>query len=180
MALIDRGNLNGARKNIDAGIHVTGMALGSTALYEWLADEPGVQFRGADYTHEISVIRQLDNFVSINSAVEVDLYGQVNAEFAGGRQLSGTGGSVDFMRSARASKGGRSIVAMNATARGGSVSRIVPKVEMVTALRTDVDMVVTEFGVAELDGVSVAERVRRLIRIAAPDFRDQLLDLAPV
>jgi 4-hydroxybutyrate CoA-transferase len=180
MALIDRGNLNGVRKNIDVGIHVTGMALGSTALYEWLADEPGVQFRGADYTHEISVILQLDNFVSINSAVEVDLYGQVNAEFAGGRQLSGTGGSVDFMRSARASKGGRSIVAMNATARGGSVSRIVPKVEMVTALRTDVDMVVTEFGVAELDGVSVAERARRLIRIAAPDFRDQLLDVAPV
>lgn len=180
MALIRAGNLNGSRKAIDSGVHVTGMALGSTALYEWLAEEPTVQFRGADHTHEIAVIRQLENFVSINSAVEVDLYGQVNAEFAGGRQLSGTGGSVDFMRSARASKGGRSIVAMNATARGGTVSRIVPKVEMVTALRTDVDLVVTEFGVAKLDGIPTAERARRLIEIAAPEFRDELLDLAPV
>ncbi len=174
MALIRSGNLTGVRKAVDTGRHVTGMALGSAGLYDWLAETPEVVFRGADYTHEVSVIGQLDNFVSINSAVEVDLYGQVNAEFAGGRQLSGTGGSVDFMRSARASRGGRSIVAMNATARGGQVSRIVPKVEMVTALRTDVDMVVTEFGVARLDGVPVAERARRLIEIAAPEFRDQL------
>ena len=180
MGLIRAGNLNGSRKAIDTGAHITGMALGSTALYEWLADTPAVQFRGADHTHEIGVIRQLENFVSINSAVEVDLYGQVNAEFAGGRQLSGTGGSVDFMRSARASRGGRSIVAMNATARGGTVSRIVPKVEMVTALRTDVDLVVTEFGVAKLDGVPADERARRLINIAAPEFRDALLDGAPV
>lgn len=180
MALIRAGNLTGSRKAIDAGLHVTGMALGSRGLYEWLAETPAVAFRGADHTHEIGVIRQLDNFVSINSAVEVDLFGQVNAEFAGGRQLSGTGGSVDFMRSARASRGGRSIVAMNATARGGSLSRIVPKVEMVTALRTDVDLVVTEHGVAKLDGVPVAERARRLIEIAAPEFREQLLDLAPV
>jgi 4-hydroxybutyrate CoA-transferase len=180
MALIRAGNLNGARKTIDKGLHITGMALGSRSLYDWLAETPTVQFRGADHTHEIGVIRQLENFVSINSAVEVDLYGQVNAEFAGGRQLSGTGGSVDFMRSARASRGGRSIVAMNATARGGMVSRIVPKVEMVTALRTDVDLVVTEFGVAKLDGIPVPERARRLIQIAAPEFRDELLDLAPV
>ncbi len=180
MSLIRAGNLNGSRKAVDSGVHITGMALGSVELYDWLADTPAVQFRGADYTHEISVIRQLANFVSINSAVEVDLYGQVNAEFAGGRQLSGTGGSVDFMRAARASNGGRSIVAMNATARGGSVSRIVPKVEMVTALRTDVDLVVTEFGVAKLAGVPVAERARRLIQVAAPEFRDELLDLAPV
>lgn len=179
MALIRAGNLTGVKKAVDAGLHITGMALGSAELYAWLADTPEVTFRGADHTHEISVIRQLDNFVSINSAVEVDLYGQVNAEYAGGRQLSGTGGSVDFMRSARASRGGRSVVAMNATARGGSVSRIVPKVDMVTALRTDVDLVVTEFGVAKLDGVPVAERARRLIEIAAPDFRDQLSDLAP-
>lgn len=179
MALIRGGNLTGLHKGVDTGLHITGMALGSAELYGWLADTPEVTFRGADHTHEISVIRQLDNFVSINSAVEVDLYGQVNAEYAGGRQLSGTGGSVDFMRSARASRGGRSVVAMNATARGGSVSRIVAKVDMVTALRTDVDLVVTEFGVAKLDGVPVAERARRLIEIAAPGFRDQLSDLAP-
>ena len=180
MTLIREGNVSGAQKAVDKGCHVTGMALGSEALYEWLADTESVLFRGANYTHEVSVIGQLDNFVSVNSAVEVDLYGQVNAEFAGGRQISGTGGSVDFMRAARASKGGRSIVAMNATARGGTVSRIVPRVDMVTALRTDVDRVVTEYGVAELDGRSVAERAEALIGIAAPDFREVLRDQAPI
>ncbi|MFV2091063.1 MAG: acetyl-CoA hydrolase/transferase C-terminal domain-containing protein, partial [Pseudomonadales bacterium] len=105
---------------------------------------------------------------------------QVNAEYAGGRQLSGTGGSVDFMRAARVSRGGRSIIAMNARARTGSVSRIVPRVEMVTALRTDVDMVVTEYGVARLDGRSVPERAEALIEIAAPRFRDALRDEAPI
>ena len=122
----------------------------------------------------IGIIRQLDQFVSINSAVEVDLFGQVNAEVAGGRQISGTGGSVDFMRAAKASKGGRSIVAMTATARGGSVSRIVPKVDMVTALRTDVDIVVTEFGVAHLKTLNHRDRVKAMIALAAPDFRAEL------
>ena len=135
-----------------------------------------MSFRGADYTHEVQAIRQLENFVSINSAVEVDLFGQVNAEVANGRQISGTGGSVDFMRAAKASKGGRSIVAMNATARGGSVSRIVQKVEMVTALRTDVDIVVTEFGVAHLKHLPNRARAEALIEIAAPEFRQGLRD----
>jgi len=100
--------------------------------------------------------------------------GQINAEFAGGRQISGTGGSVDFMRAAKASPGGRSIVAMNATARGGEVSRIVHRVEVVTALRTDIDIVVTEYGVAELKNLPAQARVAALIDIAAPQFRDQL------
>jgi 4-hydroxybutyrate CoA-transferase len=174
MALIDSGVLNGARKAIDNGLHVVGMGLGTHALLDWLSDRPDVVFRGANHTHEVGVIRQLDNFVSVNSAVEIDLYGQVNAEFAGGRQISGTGGSVDFMRAARASKGGRSIVAMNATARGGSVSRIVDKVEMVTALRTDVDTVVTEYGVADIKHLPNRARAEALIAIAAPEFRDEL------
>ena len=106
----------------------------------------------------------------------MDLFGQVNAEVAGGRQISGTGGSVDFMRAAKSSKGGRSIVAMNATARGGSVSRIVPKVEMVTALRTDDDIVVTEFGAAHLKNLPNRARAQALIDIAAPEFRQQLRD----
>ena len=152
------------------------MALGSELLVNWLAHAPEVQFRGANYTHDLGVIRQLDNFVSINSAVEVDLFGQVNAEYAAGRQLSGTGGSVDFMRAAAASRGGRSIVAMNATAKGSSVSRIVPRVDLVTALRTDVDMVVTEYGIAELKGRSVEVRREALTAIAAPRFRNQLAD----
>jgi 4-hydroxybutyrate CoA-transferase len=174
MRLIRSGNVTGKNKPIDTNRHVTGMALGSPELLAWLADTDAVQFRGADYTHEIGVIRQIPGFVSINSAVEVDLFGQVNAEVAGGRQISGTGGSVDFMRSAKASPGGRSIVAMNATARDGAVSRIVPKVELVTALRTDVDIVVTEFGIADLRYTSTRARAEALIAIAAPQFRDEL------
>ena len=173
-ALIEAGNVTGRRKAIDTGLHVTGMALGDEALMGWLAASPSVVFRGADHTHEVGVIRQLDNFVSVNSAVEIDLMGQVNAEVAGGRQISGTGGSVDFMRGARASRGGRSIVAMHATARGGTVSRIVPRVAVVTALRTDVDLVVTEHGVARLDGLPLAQRADALIEIAAPQFREAL------
>lgn len=176
MRLIQQGNLTGAQKAIDTAKHITGMALGSDDLMQWLATQRNVVFRGANHTHEVSAIRQLDGFVSVNSAVEVDLFGQVNAEMAGGRQISGTGGSVDFMRAAKASKGGRSIVAMNATARGGSVSRIVPKVEMVTALRTDVDTVVTEYGVAQIKNLPNRARAEALINIAAPQFRDELWD----
>jgi 4-hydroxybutyrate CoA-transferase len=178
MALIRRGVVTGHRKTIDAGQHVTGMALGSAELHAWLADTGSVAFRGANYTHELSVIRTIDNFVSVNSAVEIDLFGQINAEFAGGRQISGTGGSIDFMRGARASKGGRSIVAMPATARDGEVSRIVGKVELVTAARTDVDIVVTEFGVAQLRGQSAKRRAEMLIELAAPRFRESLREQA--
>ena len=174
MNLITAGNLSGRSKTLDRDKHVVGMALGSQKLYDWLGSQQDVLFKGANYTHEVSVIRQIDDFVSINSAVEIDLYGQVNAEFAGGRQLSGTGGSVDFMRAAKSSKRGKSIVAMNATAKNGSVSRIVPKVEMVTALRTDVDIVVTEFGVADLKNLSIKKRADALIEIAAPQFREEL------
>lgn len=178
MALVQNGNINGSRKSLDRGQHITGMALGSKALLNWLAETASVSFRSANYTHEFSVIRDLAQFISINSAMEVDLFGQVNAEMAGGRQISGTGGSVDFMRAARAAKGGRSVVAMSATAKGGRLSRIVAKVEVATALRSDVDLVVTEFGVADIRNMPVAERMRRLIAIAHPDFRDELEEAA--
>lgn len=177
MQLIRDGNLNGRAKQIDKGKHILGMALGSEAMLDWLAQDEAAEnvvFRSANHTHDAKVISQLDNFVSINSAVEIDLMGQVNAEVAGSKQISGTGGSVDFMRAAKMSRGGRSIVAMTATARNGSVSRIVPSVKVVTALRTDVDLVVTEFGVAELKDESLASRAQRLIDIAHPDFRDEL------
>ena len=174
-ALVENGNVTGRRKTLDVGQHVAGMALGSQALHDWLAERPDVVFRGANYTHELDVIRRIDRFVSVNSAVQVDLFGQVNAEMAGGRQLSGVGGAVDFMRGARASRGGRSVVAMNATARRGTVSRIVPKAEMVTAPRTEVDIVVTEFGVARLRGTTLEERKRALVAIAHPRFRDELM-----
>jgi len=179
MGLIRNGNITGGNKEIDTGRHVTGMALGSQELLGWLAETPAVELRSADYTHEAGVIGRLSSFVSVNSAVEVDLYGQVNAEMAGGRQISGAGGSVDFMRAARASPGGRSIIAMTATARGGSVSRIVPKAELVTALRTDVDMIVTEYGVARLRDAPLRARAEALIDIAAPHFRDELRSFIP-
>jgi 4-hydroxybutyrate CoA-transferase len=178
-ALIERGVITGARKAIDSGQHVTGMALGSAALYAALAERPDVVFRPACYTHESAVIAELDHFVSINSAVEVDLFGQVSAEMVGGRQISGTGGAVDFMRAAAGAPQGRSIVAMTATAKDGALSRIVPALAegtAVTAARTDVDCVVTEHGVAELRGRSVDARAEALIAIAAPDFRDALRD----
>ena len=174
MALIANGNLTGRQKPLDQGLHITGIGLGTKAMMDWLAETPQVVFRGANHTHEASAIARLPNFVSINSAVEIDLYGQINAEMARGRQISGTGGSVDFMRAAKHSPNGKSIVAMNATAKGGEISRIVPKVEMVTALRTDVDYVVTEFGVAHLKHGSNQERAEALISIAAPQFRDEL------
>lgn len=176
MALIRRGVMTGKRKATDAGSHVTGMALGTRALHDWLAETPSVRFVGANVTHDIAAIGSIDQFVSINSAVEVDLEGQVNAEVVGGRQISGTGGSVDFMRGARVSRGGRSIIAMTSTARRGQSSRIVAKVEMATALRTDVDLVVTEFGVAELRHSPQAARREALIEIAHPDFREELCD----
>ena len=174
MNLITNGNLNGKFKAIDNGKHITGIALGSLEFLDWVAKENSINFRGANYTHELSVISQLDNFVSINSAMEIDLFGQVNAEFTNGRQVSGTGGSVDFMRASKRSRNGRSIIAMASTARGGEISRIVPRVEMVTALRTDLDIVVTEYGIARLKNTTVDERIKKLTEIAHPKFRDQL------
>ena len=180
MALIRNGNVTGARKSVDTKRHITGMAIGSQPLMDWLADTPEVVFKSANHTHEVSVIRRLPGFVSINSAVQIDLMGQVNAEYAGGRQISGTGGSVDFMRAAKLSPGGRSIIAMNATARRGTASRIMPRVEVVTALRTDVDIVVTEYGVAELRDLPLAARAEALIAVAAPEFREELRDASRV
>ena len=178
MRLIENGNINGRLKQVDPGVTATGAALGTEMLIEWLADQESVVFKGANYTHDAEVIRQLGCFVSVNGAVQVDLLGQVNGEMVGGRQISGTGGSVDFMRASKLSRGGRSIVALASTAKQGTISRIVPRVEMVTALRSDVDYIVTEFGVARLKDASLEERIASLVEIAHPDFRESLKDAA--
>ena len=178
-ALIERGVITGRAKTVDRELHIVGAAMGDAAHYDWLATQAAVAFRPASHTHDVGVMGRLDNFVSINSAVEVDLFGQVNAEMIGARQVSGTGGAVDFMRGAAASNGGRSIVALLATAREGAVSRIVPALSTgtaATAARTDVDYVITEFGVAHLWGASQATRAAALIDIAAPTHRDALRD----
>ncbi|MYB39292.1 MAG: acetyl-CoA hydrolase [Gammaproteobacteria bacterium] len=177
-ALIEAGVVTGARKAVRTGEHVAGMLLGSQVLHDWAVTRPDVVLAGADTTHDPRVIASLDNFVSVNSAVEVDLHGQVNAEVIGSRQISGVGGAVDFMRAARMSPGGRSIVAMTATARRGTESRIVPRTAIVTALRTDVDTVVTEFGIARLHGLPAQARAEALIAIAHPDFRGELQEAA--
>ncbi len=177
MRLVKNGNMNGCRKAIGNGKHVTGVTLGDEELIDWAGRSQDVFFRPVSYTHDIGVIRQIDNFVSINSAVEIDLSGQVNAEMLSGKQISGTGGSVDMMRGAAMSRGGKSIIALGATAGGGKYSRIVANLSpgnTTTALRTDVDYIVTEYGARRIRHLPLRERANALIEIAAPQFHDQL------
>jgi len=177
MMLAEKGVLTGTRKSIDTGNMVVCMAIGTQSLYQWTVTRDDLILKPVTYTHEHAVLSRLDNFISINSALQVDCLGQVNSEMINGRQIAGTGGAVDFMRGAAASRGGRSIIALTATAVGGKVSRIVPVLDgltAATALRTDVDTVVTEYGVAELRYLSSRARGDAMIKIAAPQFRDEL------
>jgi len=179
MPLIDSGAMNGQAKTIDKGRAVAGVALGTPELIEWAGSCEHLSFRPVTYTHDTEVVRRIDNFVSINSALEIDLFGQVNADMLRGQQISGTGGSVDVMRGAALSKGGRSILALNATAARGTLSRIVPALSShtaTTALRTDIDYVVTEHGARHIKHLPHQARAEALIEIAAPEFRDELRD----
>jgi acyl-CoA hydrolase len=170
--LIDRGVVTGEKKEIDRGLVVTGAALGSTRLYDRLGDFP-VEFRPASYTHSPVVLSQLRSLVSVNSAIEVDLLGQVGAEVRRGVHVGAVGGQVDFSRAASLT-GARSIIALRSESRGESA--ITPRLRggVVTTARVDVDAVVTEHGVAALTGCSVAERARRLIEVAAPGHREAM------
>ena len=174
LTLIEKGVLTGARKEIDPGLVVTGAALGSTWLYDQLDRFP-VEFRPASYTHAPEVLSRLRSLVSINSAIEVDLLGQVGAELRRGVHIGAVGGQVDFSRAASLT-GARSIIALRSTS--GTDSTIVPTLRggVVTTARVDVDAVVTEHGVAHLTGCTVAERARRLVAVAAPQHREQLED----
>ncbi len=175
--LATAGNITGARKQLDKGRIVTGTVLGDENLLAWAGENPAICFRPVGYTHDSHVIARLDNLVSINSALQVDLFGQINADVLKGRQVSGTGGSVDMMRATARSRGGRSIVALNATAAGGKISRIVSRLEAncpATVGRTDIDYVVTEYGVGHIRYLPLRARAEALIEIAAPQFRDQL------
>ena len=173
LRLVEKGVVTGARKEIDRGVIVTGAALGSTELYERLSELP-VEFRPASYTHAPHVLSQLRRFVSVNSAIEVDLTGQVGAEQRRGVHIGAVGGQVDFSRAA-ALTGARSIITVRA--RTGEHSTIVPRLDgPVTTGRSDVDHVVTEYGVAHLRGCDLSERARRLAAVAAPEFREDLLE----
>jgi acyl-CoA hydrolase len=170
--LIERGTVTGAKKEIDAGVVITGAALGSGTLYGRLHKFP-VEFRPASYTHDPSVLARLRSLVSINSAIEVDLLGQIGAELSRRVHIGAVGGQVDFSRAASLT-GARSVIALRSESRSGSA--IVPALYggVVTTARADVDAVVTEHGAAVLTGCTVAERARRLIGIAAPQYRESL------
>jgi 4-hydroxybutyrate CoA-transferase len=155
--------------------HTTCVLVGSPALYERLADFSPLRITGCDVTHDAAVISALDRFIAVNSAIEVDLFGQCNLEHIGGAAVSGIGGAPDFARAARASAGGMSIVALNA--RHKSDSRVVSVLTppgIASLPRCDVDYVITEFGIARLAGKSVHERANALIEVAAPEFRAAL------
>ena len=173
--LVEAGVVTNARKAIDAGVSINGALIGTRRLYDWAHRNPAIRMCATAYTHDAAVLAKLEQLVTINSALEVDLTGQVNAEQSGAAYLGGTGGQVDFVRAGARSPGGRAIIALAATAKGGTLSKIVPSLSgPVTTARTEVDVIVTEYGAAELKGRTLAERTRRLVAIAHPDFRAAL------
>jgi acyl-CoA hydrolase len=181
MALARAGVITGAKKSLLRGKIVTSFVMGSHALYAWAHDNPGLEMRGSDFTNNPQLIARNDNMVSVNSALAADLTGQVAADTLLGKFFSGIGGQVDFVRGSAASRGGRSIIALRSTARGGTVSRIRAVLEEgagIVTSRGDVRYIVTEYGVADLWGKSVRERALALTEIAHPQFRAELLSEA--
>jgi len=179
--LVESGTVTGACKKLGRGKVVTSFCMGTRRLYDYVNDNPLFEFRGVDYVNDPFVVAQHDRMVAINSALEIDLTGQVCADSIGQRFFSGIGGQVDFIRGASRSRGGRPIIALRSTARRGTVSRIVPVLSEgagIVTSRGDVHYVVTEYGIANLYGRSVRERALALVSIAHPDFRGELLAAA--
>ena len=174
--LVERGVVTNAHKGRDAGQTVTGGLFGTQRLRDFAVRSRLIDMRSADYTHNLAVTAALSQFHTINSAIEIDLSGQVNSEVAGGRYLGAVGGQVDFVRAGVASKGGRSIIAFPSATPDGKHSRNVASLgdRPVTTARSDVDVIVTEHGAAHLRGCSLRERASRLIAIAHPDHRESL------
>ena len=178
------GKITGLNKRLDRGRQVYAFAAGTQKLYDYIKENPDVMAAPVDYTNDVQVIAQLDNFISINNAVDMDLFGQVNAESAGLKHISGTGGQLDFVMGAYLSKGGKSFICMSSTVTGkdGTVkSRIVPTLtngSIVTDPRSSIHYIVTEYGMVNLKGLSTWERAEALIGIAHPDFREELVQSA--
>lgn len=175
--LIECGAVNNSKKQIHRGKTVTTFAFGSQRIYDYIDDNPAVEILPVEYVNDPDVICQNDNMISINAAVEVDLFGQVCAESVGTKHMSGSGGQIDYVRGACQSRGGKSFIAFTSTAKGGTISKIKPILTpgaVVTTSKNDVDYIVTEYGVAHMRGRSLGERARQLIAIAHPDFRDEL------
>ena len=181
MPLIESGAVNGSRKSLHRGKVVAGFALGSAELFEFMRDHPVFEFHPTRYVNDPFVIARHDNMIAVNSALQVDLTGQVCADSMGTRPYSGFGGQLDFIRGAGRSKGGMPIIALPATAKHGTVSRIVPVLDSgsgVVTTRSDVHYVVTEHGVAYLRGKTLRQRAEALIAIADPKFQDPLREFA--
>ncbi len=175
--LVEAGVVTGAAKDLDRGKIVSTFVMGTKRLYDFVHDNPMVEMRPVEYTNDTSIIRRLRRMIAINSAIEVDLTGQVVADSIGHRLYSGIGGQMDFMRGAALAPEGRAIIALPSTAVGGTRSRIVAELQPgsgVVTSRGHVQTVVTEYGVAELRGRSLADRARALIAVAHPDFRADL------
>jgi acetyl-CoA hydrolase len=175
--LVEMGVITGERKTLHPGKIIAGFVLGTQRVYDFIDDNAMVEFHPQDYVNDPFIIAQNDNMIAINSAIEVDLTGQVCADSIGPKLYSGVGGQVDFIRGATRSKGGKPIIALPATAKKGTISRVVPMLKPgagVVTTRNDVHYVVTEFGVADLYGKTIRQRVEALIGIAHPDFRADL------
>jgi len=183
LTMVKEGKITGSRKSIDKYKQVYSFAMGSRELYDYLHNNPGLASYPVDYTNDPYVIARIDDFVSINACVEVDLFGQVCSESVGTRHISGTGGQLDFVMGAYKSRGGQSFVCLPSTIeiKGEVKSRIKPILSpgaIVTDPRTATHMIVTEYGIADMKGKSTWERAEALIHIAHPDFRDELIAAA--
>ena len=181
ISLIESGVVNGSRKSLHRGKVVAGFVLGSSELFDFIHENPVFEFHPTRYVNDPYVIAQNDRMIAVNSALQVDLTGQVCADSIGTRPYSGFGGQLDFMRGAGRSKGGKPIIALPSTAKNGTVSRIVPVLESgagVVTTRSDVHYVVTEHGVAYLRGKTLRQRAEALVEIADPKFRSGLREFA--
>jgi acyl-CoA hydrolase len=173
--LVEAGVITNARKPVDTGVSITAALIGTRRLFDFAHRNETVGMRSSVYANSEAVLTQFAKLVTINSAVEVDLTGQVNAEQTGDQYIGGTGGQIEFVRAGVRAPGGHSIIALPATAKGGKVSRITTALSgPVTTPRSEVDVIVTEFGAADLRGQTLAERARRMVAIAHPDFREEL------
>ena len=175
--LMRTGVISNARKSIDRGVTVAGIMMSTRRLYDFADRNPAIQFRSTTYVHNADVLARIDRFVALNTAIEVDLTGQVNAEVAGGIYIGAVGGALDFLRGASRSKGGLPVVALCSTAGRAEkrASRIVSTLSgPVSTPRSDAGIIATEYGIADLRGQMLSERRRRMIAIAHPDFRESL------
>lgn len=183
LAMFKAGKLTNAKKSLHPGVGVLGIAIGSHEMNQWLSDNPGFAGYPLSYVNDPYIISQNDNMISINSCISADLYGQVSSESSGTRQISGTGGQLDFVTGASMSRGGKAIICMTSSFidRSGNMhSRIVPSFsgDIVTTPRSQVYYLATEYGIVNLAGLTTWERADALISIAHPDFRDELIKAA--